>query len=130
MSAGVILFITSAAAYPSMRSAPTLKIWMTPFSSVAMQEKFALLKMASCNAKVLRSVCWLPESMPGSRRRGAPPAVTVAEALFCESTMLQPRLAQLDRRMIRRLYRAVAQHTVRQRTQAVPDQALTGWSMG
>jgi hypothetical protein len=25
-----------------MRSAPTLKIWMTPFSSVAMQEKWAL----------------------------------------------------------------------------------------
>jgi len=30
-----------------MRSAPTLKIWMTPLASVAMLEKFALLKMAS-----------------------------------------------------------------------------------
>src|SRR6187399_3292866 len=50
MSAGVILFITSAAVYPSMRSAPTLKIWMTPFSSVAMLEKLALLKIALCNA--------------------------------------------------------------------------------
>jgi len=29
-----------------MRSAPTLKIWMTPRASVAMLEKFALLKMA------------------------------------------------------------------------------------
>jgi hypothetical protein len=29
-----------------MRSAPTLKSWMTPFSSVAMLEKLALLKIA------------------------------------------------------------------------------------
>ncbi len=36
-----------------MRSAPTLKIWMTPFSSVAMLEKLALLKMAFCKAPVL-----------------------------------------------------------------------------
>src|SRR5471032_845661 len=50
MSAGVILFITSAAVYPSMRSAPTLKIWMTPFASVAMLEKLALLKIALCSA--------------------------------------------------------------------------------
>ncbi len=33
-----------------MRSAPTLKIWITPFASVAMLEKLALLKMALCNA--------------------------------------------------------------------------------
>src|SRR3569623_1788947 len=52
MSAGVILFITSTAAYPSMRSAPTLKIWMTPFASVAMLEKLALLKIALCSAPV------------------------------------------------------------------------------
>src|SRR5438876_366124 len=38
-----------------MRSAPTLKIWMTPFASVAMLEKFALLKIASCSAPVLSS---------------------------------------------------------------------------
>ena len=31
-----------------MRSAPTLKIWMTPVASVAMLEKFALLKIALC----------------------------------------------------------------------------------
>src|ERR1700722_3183398 len=41
MSAGVILFITSAAVYPSIRSAPTLKIWMTPLASVAILEKLA-----------------------------------------------------------------------------------------
>src|SRR5665647_812618 len=31
-----------------MRSAPTLKIWMTPLASVAMLEKLALLKIAFC----------------------------------------------------------------------------------
>ena len=36
-----------------MRSAPTLKIWMTPFASVAMLEKFALLKIALCSAPAL-----------------------------------------------------------------------------
>ena len=55
MSAGVILFVTSAAVYPSIRSAPTLKIWMTPLASVAMLEKLALLKMALCNAPVFSS---------------------------------------------------------------------------
>src|ERR1019366_5737835 len=53
MSAGVILSTTSMAVYPSMRSAPTLKIWMTPFSAVAMLKKLALLKIAFCSAPVL-----------------------------------------------------------------------------
>src|SRR5688572_30164515 len=39
-----------------MRSAPTLKIWMTPLASVAMLEKFALLKIARCRAPALSSV--------------------------------------------------------------------------
>src|SRR5471032_2963898 len=55
MSAGVILFITSAAVKPSIRSAPTLKIWMTPFASVAMLEKLALLKIALCRAPACSS---------------------------------------------------------------------------
>jgi hypothetical protein len=38
-----------------MRSAPTLKIWMTPLASVAMLEKLALLKIARCSAPVLIS---------------------------------------------------------------------------
>src|SRR2546423_330867 len=33
-----------------MRSAPTLKIWMTPLASVAILEKLALLKIALCSA--------------------------------------------------------------------------------
>jgi hypothetical protein len=49
----VILSTTSAAEYPSIRSAPTLKIWMTPFASVAMLEKLALLKIAVCSAPAL-----------------------------------------------------------------------------
>src|SRR3569623_116469 len=52
ISAGVIRFVTSSALKPSMRSAPTLKIWMTPFASVAMLEKLALLKIALCSAPV------------------------------------------------------------------------------
>src|SRR6266850_5731104 len=38
-----------------MRSAPTLKIWMTPLASVAMLEKLALLKIALWRAPVCRS---------------------------------------------------------------------------
>src|SRR3569623_1308401 len=44
ISAGVIRIVTS--------SALTLKIWMTPFASVAMLEKLALLKIALCSAPV------------------------------------------------------------------------------
>jgi hypothetical protein len=36
-----------------MRSAPTLKIWMTPLASVAILEKLALLKIAFCRAPAL-----------------------------------------------------------------------------
>jgi hypothetical protein len=35
-----------------MRSAPTLKIWITPLASVAMLEKLALLKIALCSASL------------------------------------------------------------------------------
>src|SRR5674476_1068468 len=38
-----------------MRSAPTLKIWITPLASVAMLEKLALSKMAFCKAPALSS---------------------------------------------------------------------------
>src|SRR5882724_5316305 len=62
-SAGVILFITSAAVYPSIVSAPTLKIWMTPLASVAMLEKLALLKIALCRAPVLSRASVCPTSV-------------------------------------------------------------------
>jgi hypothetical protein len=42
----VIRLTTSSALYPNMRSAPTLKIWMTTSASVAILEKFALLSRA------------------------------------------------------------------------------------
>src|SRR5579859_5440735 len=41
-----------------MRSAPTLNSWMMPRSSVAMIEKFALVRIAFCNAPALsRAFC-------------------------------------------------------------------------
>src|ERR1043166_4516999 len=54
-----------------MRSAPTLKIWMTPLASVAMLEKLALLKIALCSAPVLSSATWRCTLMLGSRRAAA-----------------------------------------------------------
>ena len=53
MSAGVILSTTSAAVNPSMRSAPGLKIWITPLRSVAMREMLALERMACCKASAI-----------------------------------------------------------------------------
>ena len=51
-----------------MRSAPTLKIWMTPLSSVAMLEKLALLRIAFCNAPVLSIAFWRRTSVLPSAR--------------------------------------------------------------
>src|SRR4051812_25284310 len=49
-----------------MRSAPTLKIWMTPLASVAILEKFALLKIAAWRARVVRRSSALPVAVkPG-----------------------------------------------------------------
>ena len=48
-----------------MRSAPTLKIWITPCVSVAMLEKLALLKMARCSASALTiDSSVLPAALP------------------------------------------------------------------
>src|SRR3979490_248881 len=41
-----------------MRSAPILNNWMMPFSSVAIIEKLALLKIAFCRAPVFSRVSW------------------------------------------------------------------------
>src|SRR5580658_116773 len=57
-----------------MRSAPTLKIWMTPLASVAMLEKLALLKIASCKAPVLSNVSWRRISITPSWARVLSPA--------------------------------------------------------
>src|SRR4051794_836922 len=46
-----------------MRSAPTLNSWMMPFSSVAMIEKLALVRIAFCKAPVLSSVSWRRNSL-------------------------------------------------------------------
>jgi hypothetical protein len=55
-----------------MRSAPTLKIWMTPWASMAMLEKLALLKMASCRAPVFSKVSWRRTSVTPSAVPGLP----------------------------------------------------------
>jgi hypothetical protein len=41
-----------------MRSAPTLNSWMMPFSSVAMIEKLALVRMAFCKRAGLEQARW------------------------------------------------------------------------
>src|SRR4249919_383812 len=41
-----------------MRSAPTLNNWMMPFSSVAIIEKLALVRIAYCKAPALSSAFW------------------------------------------------------------------------
>ena len=69
MSAGVSLLITSIAEYPNMRSAPTLKIWIMPFASVAMLEKFALCKMAVWSAPAFSNTSSeRPEGVPSGGR--------------------------------------------------------------
>src|SRR5437899_1052745 len=52
-----------------MRSAPTLKIWITPFASVAMLEKLALLKIAAWSAPVVSNASGAPTSRTSRVRR-------------------------------------------------------------
>src|SRR5687767_5949158 len=63
ISAALISFIPAAAGQPSTRSAPTLKIWMTPFASVAMLEKLALLKIALWSAPMFSRASARPASL-------------------------------------------------------------------
>ena len=68
-----------------MRSAPTLKSWMTPFSSVAMIEKLALVRIAFCSAPALRSAVVRPRSgvlpvFQASPGRSGPLAASVMAA--------------------------------------------------
>ena len=67
------MLTTSAALYPSMRSAPTLNNWMMPFSSVAMIAKLALVRIAFCSAPALSNIFW--------RRASAVSSAFVAAAL-------------------------------------------------
>src|SRR5450631_4461684 len=70
-----------------MRSAPTLKIWMTPLASVAMLEKLALLKIALCRAPVSSRASWrriqsTSPALPGSASMGAGSLMTLGMAFF------------------------------------------------
>jgi hypothetical protein len=69
-----------------MRSAPTLKIWMTPFSSVAMLEKLALLKIAFCRAPVLSRASLRRTSVTTS---GLPAASSRMTESWCSVDMAQ-----------------------------------------
>src|SRR5688572_4434597 len=72
-----------------MRSAPTLNSWMMPFSSVAMIEKLALVRMAFCSAPVLSRAFW---------RRCSTLEVSIAGA-----DMTDHRWLHLDHRWSQRL---------------------------
>src|SRR5687767_10701390 len=63
-----------------MRSAPTLKIWMTPFASVAMLEKLALLKIALWSAPAPSRSSWRRTSSMASAARAA--SSTTVESRF------------------------------------------------
>src|ERR1019366_2007208 len=70
-----------------MRSAPTLKIWMTPLSSVAILEKLALLKIAFCRAPALSSASLRWTSVTTSSLPAAAPRMTES---WCFADMSQP----------------------------------------
>src|SRR5208282_3633218 len=71
-----------------MRSAPTLKIWITPFSSVAMLEKLALLKIAFCKAPVFSRASLRRTSVATLSLPAAVPGM--AESWTCADTSQPP----------------------------------------
>src|SRR5579863_6067711 len=101
-----------------MRSAPTLKIWITPLASVAMLEKLALLKIAFCSAPVLSSASALPESLGTSGCSGEPLAVrTVGVAAARSREAIESlSIVQLGQRCAQRLCAGVH----RKRRRAAP----------
>src|SRR5258706_10861267 len=74
-----------------MRSAPTLKIWITPLASVAMLEKLALLKMARCRAPAFSTASSAGVGRPAARPLPTPPIragsaiVSVIEQVYAQS---------------------------------------------
>src|SRR5580765_2457815 len=62
-----------------MRSAPTLKIWMTPLASVAMLEKLALLKIAAWRAPVFSRALVRPTCTGTSAASGPMPRPVVMD---------------------------------------------------
>src|SRR5450631_1148256 len=73
-----------------MRSAPTLKIWMTPFASVAMLEKLALLKIALCRAPFFSRASWRRTSV--TPLGGRLPALVITDFLDMILNALQGSL--------------------------------------
>src|SRR6185295_7631374 len=86
-----------------IRWAPTLKIWMTPFSSVAMLEKLALLRIAVWRAPVLSRVSWrwtslMPSGVAaaGCRRGAWPFFLAIGDTPGDPAVFLPFRLHGLD----------------------------------
>src|ERR1700728_4151605 len=106
-----------------MRSAPTLKIWITPIASVAMHEKLALLNIAFCRAPVFSSASALPASSwisDGWGARGAPTNEAPAVALALARAPFDiPSIQQLRRRPRHRLCAGVHRPGERRRTGTV-----------
>src|SRR5580704_8433379 len=80
-----------------MRSAPTLKIWMTPFASVAMLEKLALLKMAACSAPVSSNTFVRGPALPTFVDSILPPGAPSGPALGLAITSPRQRQVVLHR---------------------------------
>src|SRR6188508_914033 len=83
-----------------MRSAPTLKIWMTPLASVAMLEKLALLKIALCRAPVFSSASACRTSTLTSAASGAPlwvVAMSVRSTVLSDAPPRQTGVNSCDR---------------------------------
>src|ERR1039458_8531320 len=85
-----------------MRSAPTLKIWMTPFASVAMLEKLALLKIAFCKAPAFSRTSSRRTSVTISTATGSPSRIAVCSIfvpfLICDWRCLVFSLAAIGAR--------------------------------
>src|SRR5580698_7006044 len=111
-----------------MRSAPTLKIWITPLASVAMLEKLALLKIAFCKAPVFSSASALPVSLGTSGCSAEPLAIETVELAAARSREAIKSLSiiQLGQRCAQRLCAGVH----RKRRRAAPRAGPVGRAAG
>src|SRR6476619_1642390 len=92
-----------------MRSAPTLNSWMTPFSSVAMLEKLALLKIAFCSAPVFSRAASRPTSVTPSAA-AVSMAPTVSSEMAGSRDCADMRCLLHGSRQCRALFYAAPEH--------------------
>src|ERR1700723_877326 len=115
-----------------MRSAPTLKIWITPLASVAMLEKLALLKIAFCKAPVFSNASALPVSLGTSGCSAAPLAIGTVELTAARSREAIESLSivQLAQRCAQRLCAGVHRKRRRAGRSTCPGGWAGGWAGG